>query len=129
LAGRQRYHLFFTTLMLLAFALQSFSQLLILADYHARTAAYAKACINKARPKLKCKGQCQMMKKMAEEEKQEQNAPGTKSPGKFEPVLSSRSFFVHLPVRATTHKHSEFARYAEKPLTGPVVAVFHPPAS
>jgi hypothetical protein len=67
------------------------------------TAAYAKACENKARPEMKCGGRCQMMKKLKDEEKNEQQAP---SANRFDLVITSKSFFAsvsNLPVVATKH--------------------------
>lgn len=49
---------------------------------------------------MKCHGRCQMMLKLQEEEKKEQQCPGNKTELKAE-VLSSKSFFatVHHPVQ------------------------------
>lgn len=48
-------------------------------DYFANTTAYAKNCVNKAKPKLHCNGKCQMMKKIQQEEKKNQQIPERKS--------------------------------------------------
>jgi len=50
-------------LLLLAFSAQTFSSPFILLDYYVNTAAYARKCVNKAKPKLQCNGKCQVMKK------------------------------------------------------------------
>ncbi len=60
--------------------LQTFQKSLILTDYVVNRAAYLKSCINKAKPKLRCQGRCQMMKKMQAEEKKESNVPERKTP-------------------------------------------------
>jgi hypothetical protein len=81
--------------------LQSFNRAVIVGGYYA--AAYAKACENKARPEMKCGGKCQMMKKLKNEEKNEQQAP---SGNRFDLVISSKSFFATvtiLTVLRTTH--------------------------
>jgi hypothetical protein len=77
-----------------AFVAQSLSGLLVMVDYYANRSAYFKTCINKGRPKLHCNGKCQMMKKMQEEGKKEQQLPERKYENKFE-VLSSKSFFCY----------------------------------
>ncbi len=57
--------------MLAAFAAQTFSMCLIVPDYYSNKTAFVKKCENKARPQLLCKGKCQMLKKLKEEEKKD----------------------------------------------------------
>jgi hypothetical protein len=83
--------------LLTAFVAQTFTAPFVLLDYYANTAAYAKNCINKARPKLHCNGKCQVMKKMREEEKQQQENAQRFGRLKTE-VLSTRSFYPSLIV-------------------------------
>lgn len=113
------------SLILLAFLAQTFRGPFVLLDYMANTAAYAKNCINKAKPKLHCNGKCQMMKKMQEEEKKEQQNNEQKTANKMQ-VLSSRSFFSSLIIPLiTSGKPTAF-----DPISIPVdrsLAVFHPP--
>lgn len=87
--------------------------------------AFAKYCVNKAKPKLKCHGKCQVMKKMQEEEKKEQENQERKWENKIT-VLSSKSFFCNLefneiavikPVPADTNP----------PIKDISLSVFHPP--
>ena len=85
------YHLAILTLSA-AFMLQTFSQGFIIADYYVHTAAYAKVCINKSRPALHCNGKCQMMKKMQEAEKKEQENAERFGNLKLD-VLSTRSYY------------------------------------
>lgn len=58
--------------LLIAFAAQSFSGVFIQLGYVLNPDAFAKYCVNKAKPKLHCNGKCQMAKKIKEEEKKEQ---------------------------------------------------------
>jgi len=108
-----------------AFVAQSLNGLLVLVDYCANTSAYAKTCINKAKPKLHCNGKCQMMKKMREEEKKEQQLPERKYENKFE-VLSSKSFFCSVnPPVVIVHKVST---YENNNHTQDIsLDIFHPP--
>lgn len=113
-------------LLFLSFTAQTFSSPFVMLDYHLNTAAYAKNCINKARPKLHCNGKCQAMKKMREEERKEQQANERAGEYKVQQVLSSRSFFCLLviPPRAS----EKLFPHAAPDLPGNrVVAVFHPP--
>lgn len=114
------------TILLLAFVSQTFAGPFVMLDYYLNTAAYAKNCINKARPKLHCNGKCQAMKKIQEEEKKEQQNAERKAEGKFQQVLSSKSAFVQIqPIIISVAKAatSEMAY----PLTDMSYAFFHPP--
>ena len=96
-------------------------------DYYANTTAYSEKCVNKARPQMHCKGKCQMMKKIQEEERKEKQSPGNKAEQKIE-VLSSKSFFTCIPINKTlTHScyTSHYLTVIPKVSSAPV---FHPPA-
>lgn len=80
-------------LLIIAFAAQTFSGAFVKLSYVINPDAYAKNCINKAKPKLKCHGKCQVMKKMEQEEKREQENQERKWETKVT-VLSSKSFFT-----------------------------------
>jgi hypothetical protein len=90
-------------LFLMAFALQTFSKPLLMFDYFANTKAYEKNCVNKAKPTLQCKGKCQMLKKLKQEEKKDQQNPERKAENKNE-VLSSKSFYPTLTVETSTQE-------------------------
>lgn len=79
----------------MAFIAQTFSGAFVLVDYYTNTAAFAKNCINKAKPKMQCKGKCQMMQKLQQQEKKEQQRQENKTGSKIE-VLSSKSFFTNV---------------------------------
>lgn len=79
-------------ILLTAFAAQTFNRAVIVVDYYANTAAYAKNCINKARPAMHCNGKCQMMKKIQEEEKKDQENAERKDAGKNNKLSCSYSF-------------------------------------
>jgi hypothetical protein len=79
-------------LLITAFAVQTFNGAFIKLGYIINPEAFAKNCVNKAKPVLKCHGKCQVMKKMQEEEKKEQENQERKWENKIT-VLSSKSFF------------------------------------
>jgi hypothetical protein len=81
--------------LLIAFAAQTFNGACIKLGYAINPEAFAKYCVNKARPKLHCNGKCQMMKKMKEEEKKEQENTARKLDTKSENI-SSKSFYPSL---------------------------------
>jgi hypothetical protein len=112
--------------LLLAFVTQTFSGGFVLVNYYTNTTAFAKNCENKTKPKMHCNGKCQAMKKMQQEEKQDQQNPEKRSLNKIE-VLSSGSFFnssatvpLFLSSRATTVEK-------KYPLTHISYSFFHPP--
>ncbi len=83
-------------IFLLAFAGQTFSKAFVVFDYFTNTQAYAKNCENKAKPTMHCNGKCQMMKKLKQEEKKDQQNPERKSENKKEILLSSKLFYSTL---------------------------------
>lgn len=115
-------------IFLAAFLVQTFSRNFVIADYYTNTAKYAKNCVNKARPKMHCNGKCQMMKKLQQEEKKDQDNPEKKSENKFEIVLSTKSFFATIK-RTDRPRITKilFPRRAEIYAYNPAYAIFHPP--
>lgn len=85
-------------------------------------------CENRYRPKLNCKGNCVLMKKLKEEEKKEQDAPANLKLEITSIVLSSRSFFAtaEIPVFVLTAS-SRSAKNSGKPVDR-TADIFHPPA-
>lgn len=63
--------------LLIAFVLQSFSQVLIMGDYLINIQDYIASCVNKDKPEMHCNGQCQMAEKMQEENNNDKNNPQT----------------------------------------------------
>jgi hypothetical protein len=80
--------------LIIAFAAQTFSGAFIQLGYAVNPEAFAKYCVNKARPKLHCNGKCQMMKKIREEEKKEQENLELKNIKAQS--ISSKSFYPSL---------------------------------
>jgi hypothetical protein len=79
-------------ILLMAFATSTFCNAIIIMDYYTNTNAFAKNCINKARPAMHCNGKCQMMKKLQQEEKRDQRNSERKAGSKIQEI-SSKSFF------------------------------------
>jgi hypothetical protein len=91
--------LFSVILLLTAFAAQTFNAGFIQLGYYINPAAFAKYCVNKAKPKMHCNGKCQVMKKMQEDEKKQQENQSRKWDNKIT-VLSSKSFFCTIDCKA-----------------------------
>lgn len=116
---------FTASILLLAFVAQTFAAPFIVLDYFVNTTAYAKNCVNKAKPKIHCNGQCQMMKKIREQEKNEQQNTNNKVE-RMLMVLSSKSFFAQLTVPARSSSPLLFYEISGSPVDRNI-AVFHPP--
>lgn len=116
-----------TILLLTAFIAQVFTGQLIRLDYIVNTNSYAKNCENKARPKLHCNGKCQMMKKLKEAEKKEQETPERKYENK-EQVLSSRSFYATVTPRIAIRPSHDYYIANEGEAIKMPRSFFHPPS-
>ena len=104
---------------------QTFSQGVYCLGYMIDKREYVKNCVNKARPMLHCNGKCQLMKKMMEAEKKNNQAPELKL-AKSE-IISSRSSFVYgLPVIVTATAAFYLPFHPEAPVDRASV-FFHPP--
>jgi hypothetical protein len=112
-------------ILLLAFSVQTFSSPFTMLDYFVNTAAYAKNCVNKAKPKMHCNGQCQMMKKMQQEEKKDQQNSGRKTEVKVQ-VLSSKSFFCSVKIFSGSIQNI-YPRQNINCTYDSAFPVFHPP--
>jgi len=62
-------------ILLMAFGTQTFGNNLFLLDYQVNKSRFAKNCVNKARPQMHCNGQCQLMKKIKQEQKKDEQNP------------------------------------------------------
>lgn len=113
-------------LLFFAFAMQTFNRAIIMLDYTTNTQAYAKNCENKARPKMHCKGKCQMMKKLKQEEKKDEQNPDRKLENKNDIALSSKSFFSSIGIitvqQAITYNNTFSGKEIKMPRS-----IFHPP--
>lgn len=109
---------------LLVLVLQVFSKPLLVADYYLQTQTYLAKCINKAKPQLKCKGKCQLMMKMAEDQKK--NEP-TKIEENVTVVLSTKSFFPTVSAPILTANAKTIAWYKAPLCMGIHTAIFQPP--
>jgi hypothetical protein len=108
---------------------QTFSKWFVVLEYHLNKEFISqKLCVNKAKPKLHCNGKCQMMKRLAEEEKQiSTNTTNHTSKIKIQEVLFSIETVQpgDLPLTVSFHSYNE-----EPPaflFKATSVPVFHPP--
>lgn len=115
------------SILLLAFVAQTFSGPFIRLDYFINTASYAINCVNKAKPKMHCNGQCQMMKKIQEQERKDQESSQQNVESKT-PVLYAASSFAILEFNF--YEIAVFqSQSVSSILKGIPPAVFHPPTA
>jgi hypothetical protein len=113
--------------LLISFLAQTFGQAFIVANYYLNTAAFAKNCENKDKPRLNCNGKCQMMKKLKAHEKKEQQDPGQKSTYKSI-TISSKSFFAAIEASSIVSPVFYSNIYSVAPVDRNS-DIFHPPKS
>jgi hypothetical protein len=106
---------------------QAFSTLFVIMGFNLNRAYIAKnLCENRFRPKMNCNGKCVLMKKLKQQEQEEQNKPVAKSEI-ITVVLSSKSFFATaLPSVAILSASYNSPEDSGKPI-GRNNDIFHPP--
>src|SRR5450631_2887674 len=102
-------------LLILAFTASTFCRTVIVLDYYANAAAYAKVCINKAKLAMHCNGKCQMMKKLEQQEKNDQDNLERKSENKNE-IQPANAFFHASFLQAEATRHAVAYTTIQKPV-------------
>lgn len=113
-------------ILLLAILVQTFNKAVIVTSYYANTGAYAKDCINKAKPKLHCNGKCQMMKKLKQEENKEEGNGLLKA--SQDEIISSKCFFASINT-TTTNSNFIFPLFTSSSPIDRASDFFHPPGA
>lgn len=114
-----------TILLLAAFSAQTFQQAAWVLDYYTNTASFAARCENKALPKMHCNGKCQLMKKLQQEQKKDQERSERKENTSGPFFSQSFSPLQHAALEPAPLLH--FSHLHCLPSTGFTSAVFHPP--
>ena len=114
-------------IFLVSFLLKSFSIDFIVIGYYINSDSYAINCVNKEKPKLQCKGKCQMMKKAKEEEKKEQKKPSGRERNKRDIFLSSKSFFPSIPNIYSSRIKPIHSYKFNGTVNDCIYGIFHPP--
>jgi hypothetical protein len=91
---RTLYGRLIVLLFLASFLAQTYSRFFIIADYYANTAKYAALCENKAILNMHCNGKCQLMKKLKQDEKDQQENQERAVDNKNEVVFFTPSSFT-----------------------------------
>ncbi|SHJ02979.1 hypothetical protein SAMN02745146_2050 [Hymenobacter daecheongensis DSM 21074] len=120
-----RFLAYLLTVLLL---LQTFSRELVVLDYQVHKERITRLfCVNKARPQLRCNGQCHLGKQLRKAADAQSKAPAAGfAKIKYEALLPLRPVFVRPaaePARPGRFPHFRKLHYAFTP----VHSVFHPP--
>ncbi len=112
--------------MLISIALSVFAQGVVVLHYYINKAYIAKnLCENRSRPMLHCDGKCVLAKKLAAQEKEQQES-GMFFTEKFE-VVSVGSNFIELPLPFFKELPIAAGNYRSKPLSQGFTTIFQPP--
>jgi hypothetical protein len=106
----------------------SMGQWLTLAAFKLNQARIAKtSCVNRYRPQMNCNGNCVFMKKLKQQEKEEQQQPAQLKLEISSIVISSRTFFVTAPaIPAATSTEFRLPFKSGEPIDRSY-SFFHPP--
>lgn len=121
------FRYFLASILIISFTAQMLGGFVVEIDYHLRTASYADNCVNKDKPMMHCNGKCQMVKKMQQEEKKDQQVPERKSLSGNDITLFSKTSFatINLPVSFITPAIK--SRYVSSSISFYSLDIFHPP--
>lgn len=115
------------SVLIVSFTAQTLGGFMFEIDYCLRTAAYAKECINKAKPLMHCNGKCQLAKKIMQEQNKDQQAPERKSVNRNDITLSAKSFFASIKLPVFFIIRAVKRPYASQNIVGRSLDIFHPP--
>ncbi len=112
--------------LLVSVFLQSFSGLIILADFYANQDFIAKnICVNRKQPLSCCQGHCYLQKKLAKDNHDQQ--PGEKKSNFESPVYSIREENIQSPLFLLVPPAPVYATYQPARLQDRVIGIFRPP--
>lgn len=114
-------------ILLIAFMVQAFSKIFVVIDYNINTAAYEAQCINKANIAMKCKGKCQMLKALEQENKKDQQYPDRRGENKYDIVISDKNYFTQTVRPIDAENDFIFPEYSFGKVAQIVASIFHPP--
>ncbi len=107
---------------------QTYNKAFIVFDYYVNTESFAANCENKAKPQLHCNGQCQMVKKLKQEENKDSQNSDHKSAG-GEQAISSKSFFSEIPTLSLHATRAVYKTINDVRVCNMPRAFFHPPSA
>ncbi len=116
-------------ILLLLLMTQAFSHWFVVMSFKLNQDFITKnICENRYWPKLNCKGNCVLMKKLKQQEKEEQNAPAVLKTELPSILVSSKSFFLKIDEPASVVLRSYLPLFNSGKPVDRTFSVFHPPA-
>ena len=113
-------------LLLIGMLTQTFSKFFIVANYQLNKEYIAKyLCENRDKPQMHCNGKCQMMKKLKQQEKKDQDTPQNKIANNFEYTSNQGHSIVIDP--GYTIALLKYPNYEAGIRTSFLPSFFHPP--
>jgi hypothetical protein len=120
---------FFAIFALVGILLQTFSQVVIVAEYYANKEYIAKnLCENRDKPKMHCDGKCCLRKKLAKEGKEQGPTPRSQR-NEETVVLFFEQTNITLPTGATATTKPEYYSYNDLDIRSYSAPIFHPPGA
>jgi hypothetical protein len=120
---------FAVPILILLLMNQTFSSLFVVMSFKLNQDYIAKnICENRYRPQLNCNGNCVLMKKLKQQEKEEQNSPATLKLDISTVVISFGSFFATIDKPATIVTRAYILLYNIGKPVNRSSSVFHPPS-
>lgn len=118
------------SILILLVMVQTFTSWLIVVEYTINKDYIANnLCVNKAKPKLHCQGKCQLMKRLAEEEKQTSSNSQTGGKIKMSDVLFTNELQMPALNKLPKQGQAFSSDYLVNTPTGSFTSIFHPPAT
>ncbi|MGC4035414.1 MAG: hypothetical protein QM764_05585 [Chitinophagaceae bacterium] len=115
-------------LLLATFTAQSFNNTFIVFSFYINQKKIAATlCENRYRPMLHCDGNCQLAKKIKQEESKNNQNPERKLENKNE-IFSSPSFFDNNSL-LVFHYKLQYRHFSANESPGSLAAIFHPPCA
>ena len=119
-----------TPILILLLMSQTFSHWFVVMNFKLNQDFIAKKlCENRLRPKLNCNGNCVLMKKLKQQEKEEQSNPVALKLELITLIISSRTFFANIDVISGFIAKSYLPLFSTGKPVGRTVSIFHPPAA
>lgn len=117
-----------TGILLFSLVAQSFSKMIVVVDFYVDQDYIARnLCVNRYNTAIRCGGQCELKKRLKQEDHKDSENPERRSDNKYE-VISSRSFYL---TDAAYYRPYIAGMYPPAPEGSPVdrpADHFHPPS-
>ena len=120
---------FIAILFLFALTAQMFSKAVIVCSFYANQKYIAtNLCENRTKPKSCCAGKCQLRKRLNKDTNEDKQSSERKASKESE-VLSSKSFFYHIPTPISRELEIAYQSSNDGKPIDISYSIFHPPSA